>query len=62
VGVQIFFVAKRFSALDDDDQEARLEAIRSEIKELLQKGKSHERLSSYFTTDLYKNHSVDKKI
>jgi len=62
VGVQIFFVAKRFSALDDDDQEERVEAIREEIKSLLQKGKSHERLSSYFSTDLYKNHSVDKKI
>lgn len=61
-GVQIFFVEQRFSAIDDDDDEERQEAIRKEVKSVLQKQKSQERISSFFINDLYKNHSVDKKL
>lgn len=62
LGVQVFFVEKRFSALDEEDDEERRNVIREEVKATLQKQKSRERLASYFETDLYKNHSVDKKL
>lgn len=60
-GAQIFFVEQRFSAIDDDE-EAREEAVRKEVKASLQKQKSQERMSSFFINDLYKHHSVDKKL
>lgn len=62
LGVQVFFVEKRFSALDEDEDEERRNVIREEVKATLQRQKSRERLASYFETDLYKNHSVDKKL
>ena len=61
-GVQIFYVEQRFSAIDDDDDEERQEAIRQEVKASLQKQKAQERMSSFFISDLYKSHSVDKKL
>jgi peptidyl-prolyl cis-trans isomerase SurA len=60
-GAQIFFVEQRFSAIDDDE-EAREEAIRKEVKATLQKQKSQDRMSSFFINDLYKHHAVDKKL
>jgi len=61
-GVQIFFVEQRFSSIDDDDEEEREKAIRQEVKTSLQEQKAQERMSSFFISDLYKNHSVDKKL
>ncbi len=60
-GAQIFYVEQRFSAIDDEDDEEHLLAVRQEVKSLLQKQKSQERVSSFFINDLYKKHSVDKK-
>ncbi len=61
-GVQFFLVEQRFSAIDDDDNEEREKAIRQLVKADLQKQKSRDRMSSFFINDLFKNHSVDKKL
>jgi len=61
-GAQIFYVEQRFSAIDDDDDEEHQLAVRQEVKSLLQKQKSQDRVSSFFINDLYKKHSVDKKL
>ncbi len=65
-GVQIFFLEQRIGRKegeeDEDSAEDASEAMRVEIKKILQQQKTQERLSSYFVSDLYKNHSVDKKL
>jgi peptidyl-prolyl cis-trans isomerase SurA len=58
--VQIFFVEERFEEEDDSDEKE--EALRAEVRQILQKQKTKERLSSYFIEDLYKNHAVDKRL
>lgn len=62
-GAQIFFVEQRFSASDseDDEDEESLKARREEARGAIQKQKTEDKLSAYFTTELFKNHSVDKK-
>lgn len=66
-GIQIFFLEQRIGRKDEgeeDEDSAKdaTEAMRVEIKKLLQQQKTQERLSSYFVSDLFKNHSVDKKL
>lgn len=64
LGTQIFFVEQRIGRKEGDGGESDdgREALRAEVRRLLQQQKTQERLNSYFVTDLYKNHSVDKKI
>jgi peptidyl-prolyl cis-trans isomerase SurA len=63
-GTQLFLVEKRFSSgpagqeSDGSDTDAR----REEARRILQQQKAQARLSSYFVGELYKNHSVDKKL
>lgn len=59
--VQIFFVEQRFSGNSDDSDEAE-EALRAEVRQILQKQKTKDRLSTYFVEDLFKNHAVDKRL
>lgn len=59
--VQIFLVERRFEE-EDDDSEEKEEALRQEVRQILQKQKTKDRLSSYFIEDLYKNHAVDKRL
>lgn len=62
--VQIFFVEQRFEGADSDDDEpseAEQEAHREEARKAIQKQKTEEKLSAYFSTEIYKNHPVDKK-
>ena len=61
-GVQIFFIEQRFAAGEDSDNEENQKALRDEARSSIQKQKTQARLSSYFVSDLYKNHSVDKKL
>lgn len=58
--VQIFFVEQRFLGSDDSDEAE--EALRAEVRQILQKQKTKDRLSTYFVEDLFKNHSVDKRL
>jgi len=60
----IFFVEQRLAARDSDDDELDEEtqkAHREEARAALQKQKTDEKLAAYFSTELFKNHSVDKK-
>jgi peptidyl-prolyl cis-trans isomerase SurA len=62
--VQIFFVEERFEPEDDDDDEpseAEQNAHREEARKAIQRRKTEEKLSAYFSTEIYKNHPVDKK-
>ena len=60
-GVQIFFVEQRFGGSEEGDNSAS-EAVRDEVRQGLQQQKSQEKLSSFFSNELYKNHAVDKKL
>jgi len=62
--VQIFFVEERFEAKDSDDDEpseAELKAHREDARKALQRQKTDEKLSAYFSSEIFKNHPVDKK-
>ena len=66
-GIQIFHLEQRIGKKDGDDDsevdpEDIEEALRAEIKKILQQQKTQERVATYFSSDLYKNHSIDKKI
>ncbi len=57
--VQIFLVERRFSGEDEDDDE---EALRAEVRQIIQKQKTQQRLTAYFGDEIYKNHAVDKRL
>lgn len=62
--VQIFFVEERFGSDDSDDTEPdenEEKAHREEARKAIQRQKTDEKLSAYFSTEIYKNHPVDKK-
>ncbi len=59
---QIFFVEQRFGSQDGDhDEDETKEAMREEARAAIQKQKSEQKLAAYFSTELFKAHSVDKK-
>lgn len=61
-GAQIFFVERRFGGADsEDDDEENETAKREEARSAIQKQKTEEKLSAYFATEIFKNHSVDRK-
>jgi peptidyl-prolyl cis-trans isomerase SurA len=57
--VQIFLVERRFTGEDEDEDE---EALRAEVRQILQKQKTQQRLSQYFGEEIYKNHAIDKRL
>jgi peptidyl-prolyl cis-trans isomerase SurA len=62
---QFFFVEERYKAKDsdeDEEDEETLEAKREEARKAIQMRKTEEKLNSYFTVELNKNHTVDKKM
>ncbi len=66
-GSQIFFLEQRIGRKEGDseedvDEDEVKEALHAEARKLIQQQKTQERLTSFFVTDLYKNHSVDKKL
>jgi peptidyl-prolyl cis-trans isomerase SurA len=60
--IQMFFVEERLGKEDEDWDEADEEKLRDEVRKILQKQKTTERLDAFFKNDLYKNHSVDKRL
>ena len=59
---QIFFVEQRFGSQDGEhDEEETKAAMREEARATIQKQKSEQKLAAYFSTELLKAHSVDKK-
>jgi peptidyl-prolyl cis-trans isomerase SurA len=59
--IQIFFVEERLGA-EAEAPEADEEKLRDEVRQILQKQKTKDRLAAYFNNDLYKNHAVDKRL
>jgi hypothetical protein len=65
--IQIFFVEERLGAESEAPEateapEVDEEKLRDEVRQILQKQKTKERLAAYFANDLYKNHAVDKRL
>jgi peptidyl-prolyl cis-trans isomerase SurA len=60
-GVQIFFIEQRFKGSEEGETDDS-DALRNEVRQSLQQQKSQEKLSSFFSGELYKNHAVDKKL
>jgi parvulin-like peptidyl-prolyl isomerase len=60
--IQIFFVEERLGDPGQEEQEVDEDALREEVRQILQKQKTKERLAAYFKNDLYKNHAVDKRL
>lgn len=61
---QIFFVEERFGSSgesEESDDEDGEKARREEARKAIQKRKTDEKLSTYFSVELQKNHAVDKK-
>jgi hypothetical protein len=59
---QIFFVEQRFGSQDGEhDEEETKQAMREEARATIQEQKSEQKLAAYFSTELLKTHSVDKK-
>lgn len=66
-GIQIFHLEQRIGKKEGEDEsevdpEDIEDALRAEIKKILQQQKTQERVATYFSSDLYKNHSIDKKV
>jgi peptidyl-prolyl cis-trans isomerase SurA len=59
--IQIFFVEERLGA-EAEAPEVDEEKLRDEVRQILQKQKTKDRLAAYFNNDLYKNHAVDKRL
>ena len=59
--IQIFFVEERLGA-EAEAPEVDEEKLRDEVRQILQKQKTKERLAAYFSNELYKNHAVDKRL
>lgn len=57
-GYHIFRVEERFSGDEGGDRERLI----TEVRRMLQEQKTQLRMHTYFTSDLFKQHAVDKKI
>ena len=58
-GYQIFYVEQRLKSDPDTNQQKEREL---EARRVLENQKLQERMQNYFTVEILKNHSVDKKI
>lgn len=60
---QFFFVEERFGGASegDDDEEKSEESKREDARKAIQRRKTDEKLSSYFGSEIQKNHTVEKK-
>jgi parvulin-like peptidyl-prolyl isomerase len=57
-GFHLFWVDERFNEADSEENSRLLDDVRKTIQEQ----KTRLKVESYFTTELYKAHSVDRKI
>ncbi|MBN8547988.1 MAG: peptidylprolyl isomerase [Deltaproteobacteria bacterium] len=58
-GYQIFKVIEQFTETEEDGDQ---EKIKDEVRKTLQRQKLAEKMNSFFTAELMKTHSVDRKI
>lgn len=57
--VHIFLVERRFTGDEEEDDE---ETLRAEVRQILQRQKTQQRLAQYFGEEIYKNHAIDKRL
>jgi len=57
-GYHIFFLEKRFS---ESNQESQQEELRAAARKKLESERLQQRVQDYFSHELYKNHTVEKK-
>lgn len=57
--VQIFLVERRFTGEEEEEDE---ETLRAEVRQILQRQKTQQRLAQYFGEEIYKNHAIDKRL
>ena len=57
-GFHVFLVEKRYVENADEEEEE----IRTEVRKILANQKMQSKMQTYFSTELFKLHSVDKKI
>ena len=60
--IQIFFVEERLGEPGKEEEEIDEGKLREEVRQLLQKQKTKDRLAAFFRDELYKNHAVDKRL
>jgi peptidyl-prolyl cis-trans isomerase SurA len=60
--IQLFFVEERLGSEDESPSEVDEEKLHNEVRQILQKQKTKERLDAFFKNDLYKKHAVDKRL
>lgn len=58
-GYQIFMVVEQFTETDESQDQDK---IKEEVRKTLQRQKMAQKMSSFFTAELMKTHSVDRKI
>jgi peptidyl-prolyl cis-trans isomerase SurA len=60
--IQIFFVEERLGNDEEGSEELDEEKLKDEVRQIIQKQKTKERLDAFFKNDLYKNHAIDKRL
>lgn len=60
--IQIFFVEERLGTEGESPEEVDEEKLKDEVRQILQKQKTKERLDDFFKNDLFKKHAVDKRL
>lgn len=58
-GTQFFQVVEQYA---DSDNEEESKKLRAEVRERLQRQKLEQKMTSFFTAELMKNHAVDRKM
>jgi peptidyl-prolyl cis-trans isomerase SurA len=60
--IQLFFVEERLGGEAETSEEVDEDKLKEEVRQILQKQKTKERLDAFFKSDLYKKHAVDKRL
>jgi peptidyl-prolyl cis-trans isomerase SurA len=60
--IQLFFVEERVGNEGESPAEVDEDKLKDEVRQILQKQKTKERLDAFFKNDLFKKHAVDKRL
>ena len=62
-GLHLFKLEDRLVApSDSEDEEEVVNTVRAEVKKILLAQKTQEKMAGFFTEDIYKSHTIDRKI
>ena len=62
VGFHLFRLDERLVDKSDSEGKNAAAAIREEVRQMLLSGKMQSKMNSFFTEDIYKQHTIDRKI